>query len=159
MDNIEVWNKIDNFNNYEVSSFGNVRNKSKKNILKQQKDKKGYFNISLTENSIKKTFKVHCLVFNSFNKKLDPKLVIDHIDENKENNNISNLRLLTNRENCSRSKKNKSSQYTGVSYDKERKKWSAEIRNGLLKIKLGRFNSEIEAHNTYVDKLKEINNE
>lgn len=49
--------------------------------------------------------------------------------------------------------KQKTSQYTGVCYDKSRNKWSAEIRIGKTRKRLGRFVNEIDAHNAYQKEL------
>lgn len=50
-----------------------------------------------------------------------------------------------------------SSIYEGVSYDKNRGKWRVQIKIDGKKKCLGRFVSEIEAHNTYQEKLSSIN--
>ena len=42
------------------------------------------------------------------------KIVVDHIDNNRLNNHVSNLQLITQRENSSKDRKNGTSQYTGV---------------------------------------------
>jgi hypothetical protein len=69
--------------------------------------------------------------------------VIDHIDGNGLNNNISNLRACTQAQNCQNSKKRKdnSSGVKGVYWNTTRKKWIADfIFNGQRKI-LGQFDS------------------
>lgn len=68
------------------------------------------------------------------------------------------MQIITNRENCSKDKTNKTSKYIGVSYDKFRYKWSAEIRENKKRHRLGRFENEYDAHIAYQNKLKEINN-
>lgn len=57
----------------------------KERILKQSKDAEGYSIVGLTKNGIRKTKLVHRLVAENFMP------VINHIDGNKENNNIDNL--------------------------------------------------------------------
>jgi len=49
-----------------------------------------------------------------------------------------------------------SSKFVGVSWDKKKKKWVSQIKIGSKKIKIGRFNTEIEASNAYQNRLKEI---
>ena len=44
--NKEIWKVIDNFSNYEVSTFGNIRNKTTKRILRPS-DKGGYLVLSI----------------------------------------------------------------------------------------------------------------
>ena len=83
-------------------------------------------------------------------------LVVNHIDFDKTNNHVSNLEIVTNRENTNQKHLKSSSKYIGVGWDKSRQKWVSRIRiNGKLK-QLGRFNTEIEAHITYQNKLKTL---
>lgn len=71
--------------------------------------------------------------------------VVDHINGNKLDNRVANLRICTNRENsCNRPKKsNCSSQYIGVC--KRGNKWSASIKHKQKLIWLGTYASEEEA--------------
>lgn len=81
---------------------------------------------------------------------------LDHIDGNKSNNSIDNLRGATNQQNAMNQKKQvsyggkpTSSIYKGVHRDKEREKWRGSIQiDGKLK-QLGRYDSEIEAAESY----------
>jgi hypothetical protein len=75
---------------------------------------------------------------------------VDHIDNDKSNNKIENLRETTvhqNQWNRRLDCRNKSG-IKGVSFDKNRNKWVAEIRNNNKKIFLGRFNSIADAEKT-----------
>jgi len=76
---------------------------------------------------------------------------IDHIDGNPLNNLESNLRLVIHSQNMKNQKmrKNTSSKYKGVSWDKERKKWQAYIGSNNKKLNLGRFDSEKNAALAY----------
>ena len=108
-------------------------------------------------NGKKKTIRTHLLIANAFFNHITngcQKIVVDHIDNNKLNNNVDNLQLITNRENTSKNKINKTSKYTGVYWDKARNKWHVEIRFGKIKKHLGRFDCELEASNAYL-KAKE----
>ncbi len=77
--------------------------------------------------------------------------IIDHIDRTSQNNNPSNLRIVTTTQNNrNRTKsKNKSSKYRGVWFDKERNKWIARIVIDRKSKFLGRFDSEFDAANAY----------
>ena len=83
---------------------------------------------------------------------------LDHIDGNKLNNDISNLREATIRQNGMNAKKYKSmngkptsSIYKGVTWSKSDKKWQAYIQiSGKLKY-LGSFKSETDAAKAYND--------
>ncbi len=73
---------------------------------------------------------------------------VDHIDNNKTNNNFNNLRWATQKEN-SRNKgisKNNTSCLKGVMWRKDRSKWCACIKVDGINIHLGYFNTKEEAH-------------
>ena len=76
---------------------------------------------------------------------------IDHIDKNKLNNKIENIREATHSQNNSNkfSAKNSSSKYIGVSWRKRNKKWRASISSNYKRKFLGLFNCEIEAAKAY----------
>lgn len=76
---------------------------------------------------------------------------LDHIDRDPLNNKIENLREVTQSQNCMNSKsfKNSSSKFKGVSWDKNRNKWRSYIFiNGKQK-HLGQFTNESDAAKAY----------
>ena len=78
--------------------------------------------------------------------------IIDHIDHNRLNNRLDNLRVVTASQNArNRTKKaNCSSQFRGVSWNKEKGRWEARIRlAGGKKKFLGYFDIEEEASAAY----------
>lgn len=96
-DTEEVWKQIEGYENYEVSSLGNVRNSKTGRILRQGK-KGGYCSVGLTGNKCK-TWAVHQLVAKTFIPNPENKLQINHKDKNGLNNVITNLEWSTNKEN------------------------------------------------------------
>ena len=72
---------------------------------------------------------------------------IDHLDSNPLNNQKSNLRVCSqavNNKNTS-SRKNSTSKYLGVHFDKTNKNWLAQVKiNGKI-ISVGSFTTELEA--------------
>ena len=83
------------------------------------------------------------------------KKVVHHIDNNKMNNKLLNLEIVSQREN-SYTHHIGTSKYTGVSWDIERKKWKSNIRiNNKIKF-LGRFNTEMEASIAYQNALNNL---
>ena len=73
--------------------------------------------------------------------------VINHIDGNKLNNKISNLRIITKAQSAMsrKSAPNSSTQYIGVSFTKQTNKWKATIQVDKKAKHLGFFDTEIEA--------------
>ena len=156
---------------YEVSNYGRVKSlarswtsglgllvKKDELILKNNVDKRGYGLVRLSVNGERKTHKVHQLVWDAFGDKPRDgrRLQVDHKNENKIDNYIGNLQLLTNRENCSKGKLqyNKSSRYTGVTQRAD--KWIAQIQINKEAIHLGMFDNEYKAHLAYQKALSSL---
>ena len=84
---------------YAVTEDGQVWSYRSNKFLKQRKDKDGYLLINLSVSGIIKTFKVHRLVAEAYIPNPDLKETVNHKDENKVNNNVSNLEWMTREEN------------------------------------------------------------
>jgi hypothetical protein len=147
----EEWKQITDYLNYSISNYGNVRNNKTGKILKAWLDNNGYNCVSLYNNKKRKNFEIHGLVAKHFLEKNENSFVIDHIDRNPLNNNVSNLRYVTSQiNNRNRTKrKNCSSIYKGVNWNKPNRKWLATIRIDYKRIYLGCYKSEIEAGYAY----------
>ena len=146
---------------YQISNKGTVKNLIRNTTTKGGIGVTGYIRTTLTRDGAQKTKRIHQLVAMAFlnHTPNGHKLVVDHIDNNKLNNNVENLQLITTRENTSKDRRGGSSKYVGVTWNKRDKKWRSEIRFNGKKKQIGLFKTEIEAHNAYQNKLKEINNE
>jgi hypothetical protein len=92
---MENWKPIKNFEDYLVSDCGNIYSNKSKKVLRIHKMKSGYMHINLSKHNKKYSFYVHRLVADAFipNPKRLPQ--VNHKDENKGNNNVSNLEWCT----------------------------------------------------------------
>jgi hypothetical protein len=81
---------------------------------------------------------------------------IDHIDGQKANNMIENLRLANNSQNHHNLgvRSNNTSGIKGVYFDKARNKWAAETKAKGRKIFLGRYHTKEEAAKAYNEAAK-----
>ena len=94
------YRKIKDYENYEVSENGDVRNIKTGRIMKLYLSQ-GYYRVSLIKSkNVKKSEAVHRLVAIAFIPNIDNKPIIDHINRDKTNNNVSNLRWSTYKENA-----------------------------------------------------------
>ncbi|WNO24238.1 endonuclease [Enterococcus phage SSMH01] len=99
---IEEWKDIKGYEGlYQVSNFGRVKSKHRgsERILKAGTTRLGYLNVCLCKNNQIKNFKVHRLVAKAFILNPDNKPEVNHIDEDKTNNIVSNLEWCTRKEN------------------------------------------------------------
>ena len=78
--------------------------------------------------------------------------IVDHINRNGLDNRRSNLRIVTNRQNCwnsSRGIKVGSSKYKGVRWNPKDGKWRSRICHNSRQIHLGSFDDEVKAARAY----------
>ena len=95
-------------------------------------------------------------MYQAFIGELDNLLVIDHIDGNRHNNNVSNLRQIHTRENTSRAKEHPFGQ--GVHFLKNRNKYTSTIQINCIRYHLGCFDTAIEAEDAYLVALDKWDN-
>ena len=74
---------------------------------------------------------------------------VDHVDGNGLNNQRSNLRFVSRRQNCQNLHTNKTSAFPGVSWDKSPGKWKATIKINRKPVHLGCFSNENDAFAAY----------
>lgn len=167
----EVWKPIPDYEGvYEVSSWGRVKSLErivnmsfgrtrllKERILSNKKTR-GYFKIELYKNGKVLNYMINRLVCSQFIGEINGN-VVNHKDRDAFNNYYKNLEIISQRENVAYStiNSNKTSRFIGVSFDKKKKKspWVSNIfLNKKLKY-LGAYYSEEEAHQAYLNALKE----
>ena len=102
----EKFVKVKGYEGYEVSNTGKIKSLKTNRLLTPQKNNCGYLYILLTDSNKKvKINLIHRLVFDSFIG-IDDGLEINHLDEDKENNRLDNLELITHEENLKKYRDN-----------------------------------------------------
>lgn len=97
----EVWKQYLH-TNYEVSNLGNVRNKNTKVVLSQEDTGNGYLCVGLQlDKGVYKKTRVHRMVALTFLEfqRTEERNEVDHINGNKSDNSVDNLRWCTHKEN------------------------------------------------------------
>lgn len=105
----EIWKDIPGFEGYQISNFGRIKSldrviirkdnctQSKKGkVLKSWQDNLGYLKIDLRQ---KRTCLVHRLVMLTFVGECPKGKEVDHINTNRQDNRLQNLRYVTHKEN------------------------------------------------------------
>ena len=98
MSEVETFVKIEGFENYEVSNLGRVRNIKSGRVLKPYLNH-GYLMLCLYGYNKRKNLLLHRIIATAFIDNHEEKPCVNHIDENKLNNDLSNLEWCTEREN------------------------------------------------------------
>ena len=87
----EIWKTIENFNNYQISSLGNVKNITTGKVLKSTLNGRGYYQVGLSKQNKRYTKLIHRLIAEAFIANPENHQCINHRDEVKTNNSIENL--------------------------------------------------------------------
>jgi hypothetical protein len=105
----EQWKTVKDYEGfYEVSNLGEVKSLGrldsrghhlKEKLLSPGKTENGYLFVTLYKNGVGKTFKIHRLVYSTFVEEIPEDMQVNHIDEDKENNRVDNLNLMTPKQN------------------------------------------------------------
>jgi hypothetical protein len=140
---MEEWKEITDYPNYEISNLGNIRNKN--NNLIPYLNKSGYYCIKLYTEEYPKL--IHKLIAEAFIPNPNSLFEIDHIDRNRKNNSLDNLRWVSrsqNQYNRNMKTQKSTSKYRGVSLNKGINKWRVRIKMNGKDTHIGYFETEEE---------------
>lgn len=94
-----MFKKINNYPKYSINTKGEVKNNSTNRILKPRTAGKGYYCYNLYNETGNTNKYIHRLVAETFIPNPHNLPMVDHIDGDKSNNIIDNLRWVTNYQN------------------------------------------------------------
>lgn len=144
-----------------ISENGQVFSILNQQVIKPRISKRGYFVVDLNNgkgrsNGGRTLHTIHRLLYKTFIEDTD--LGIDHIDGNPLNNALSNLRACSHAQNMknSRPRKNTTSKFKGVCFEKYTMRWRAQIVANGKHFSIGRFDSEEQAAIAYDLRAKEV---
>lgn len=93
---VEIWKPVIGYEGlYEVSNLGNIRNVVTNTLKKQTITNWGYLSVTLFKNNKGKTIKVHRIVMLAFVGEVSKDVEINHINEIKTDNRLTNLEYCT----------------------------------------------------------------
>jgi len=151
------WKYIEGYGkDYKICKNGDVISCKfdKEKILKPRIDTGGYLQVGL-HNKKKKLFLIHRLIGLYFIDNPNNYECVDHVNGNRTDNRIENLRWITKSGNC-RNKKNRGKYLKGVTFHKKNNKFMAQIYIDYKHKNLGYFDTELEAHEAYKKAYNEI---
>jgi len=118
-------------------------------------DGQGYKVVRLTYEGKHKSYRVHRICYALMNG--DTTQIVDHINGNRQDNRANNLRAVEPRVNVANQSKPKREGLKGAYWDKFKGRWLAQISINYRKVYLGRYNTEREAHEAYMDAARTAN--
>tara|TARA_R110000822_G_scaffold186046_2_gene325178 strand:- start:32 stop:466 length:435 start_codon:yes stop_codon:yes gene_type:complete len=130
--------------NYIVHSNGHIYSVRSKKFLKPQRTNWGYCIVKLYG----KFISVHTIVAKTFIPNPNNLPQVNHKNLDKTDNRVENLEWITCRNNINHFHNSK---FPGVWYDKNRKKYFSKIRHNSKQIYLGRYKTQEEAHQAYIN--------
>ena len=149
---LENFQDIIGFTNYMINENGEVYSKGRKNLMKIQQPR-GYKSVKLRKDNKSYCKTIHRLLGLQYLPNPNNKPCIDHLNRNKSDNSLSNLRWATYNENAKNrtSKINSTSRFTGVRKTTNNKKnpYRAETTHLGKKYNIGYYKTEEEGYEAY----------
>tara|TARA_R110002096_G_scaffold279632_2_gene473836 strand:- start:384 stop:872 length:489 start_codon:yes stop_codon:yes gene_type:complete len=155
-----IWKNIKGYGGvYKISNMGRVKS-LKTNwelLLKGNENGRGYYQVRLYLKGKAKTIPIHKYMQETFNM---GEGTIDHINGNKTDNRLVNLRVVTQRENMQNRKCHRDGKLVGTTFSRARgylpTPWQSKIVIKGRTNHLGYYATEQLAHNAYMKAFKEI---
>lgn len=121
----------------------------------------GYYRVNLTKDNKRKKIMIHRLIAEHFIPNPNNYSIVDHINGIKTDNRIENLRWCSQAENTRfdnhKLRKNNTSGYRGISFDKRCNKYQVEAKIGEKRIYIGKFNTLEQSINERNNHIKWLN--
>ena len=155
------WKEIQGYPDYDVSDQGFVLSKNKMRILRGTVDNVGYPCLNLYCDTVRRHVRVHTLVADAFLDNPKDCKYVDHVDGDKTNNVVENLRWCSNSQNvCNKRKSsNNTSGYKGVWFHRQAGKWQVQIALNGMRYSGGSYSNIIDAAKAYNAKAIELHGE
>ena len=155
------WKDIDGYPSYAVSDQGFVLSKNKMRMLRGCIDSVGYPCLNISHNKVRRHVRVHTLVAEAFLDNPTACKYVDHIDGDKTNNVVENLRWCSNSENQQNRQKasNNTSGYKGVFFHRQAGKWCVQITVDGVCHSCGLYDNIVDAAKAYNSKALELHGE
>jgi hypothetical protein len=154
-----MWKIIELFNEYEINdNNAQVREIDSDENLFQAESQDGYLTVTLFKNNKRYTRFVHRLMALTFLPNTENKPITDHIDNDRKNNTLSNLRWASAMENLQNTKlsKTNTSGVKGVTFNKKQQKYVAQITFQKKHVHIGSFKTLEEAKIARLTKSNEL---
>lgn len=139
----EIWKDIPNYEGiYQASNLGRIKSlgridalghRLKEKILKPLIRPIGYYQVALWKNSKVRFYLVHRLVWEAFNGQIPENMQVNHINEIKTDNRLSNLNLMTAKENTNWGSRNERSAKKQINGKKSKPVLQFDLNDNFIK--------------------------
>ena len=134
--------EIEGYNNYLIYEDGRVQNKKTKRYLKNKTNSNGYICLKVCKDGITKNLSIHRLIALHYIPNPDNKICVDHINRDKNDNSVKNLRWVDRSTNCENKDiiSTNTSGIKNVSYHKGKGLWIYQKKYNKVKFERSSLN-------------------